>query len=297
MRSLKSHDPLQGMLAAFAAFGAALHASAFGLGPGDSAVLALVAVLSFGLSYVGASVGLVLGQLRLPILVYWLGSPVVGAATSLAISAVGALVGALRHARADRVEGRLLLTIGVPSAIAAFAMAHSAANLDPRIVKGAIGSALIVTAAFMLRPRRDPEPASSDASQSAQAPVPIDPPARWVLVEAVVGAVLGAVAALVGLLLGTLRLPAMLRLGVPADRAVGTNMAIGALTGVFAAVATLAQGQVDLRAFFVVGATTVLGSYLGASATGRMRKATLQRLIAITLVGIGGWMAADAWVI
>ena len=295
------------MPGALSAFGAAFSASAFGLGQGDTVVLVLVALLSFGLSYFGASVGLVLGQLRLPVLVYWLGSPVVGAATSLAISAVGALVGALRHARADRVEGRLLLTIGAPSAIAAFTMARSAASLDPRIVKGAIGCALVVTAAFMLRRRAAPietlPETTADSSGGAAAGGPGEAkserrvPLRWVLVEATVGAALGALAALVGLLLGTLRLPAMLKLGVPPDRAVGTNMAIGALTGVFAAVATLSQGQVDLPAFFVVGATTVLGSYLGASATGRMRKDTLQRLIAITLVGIGGWMALEAWVL
>lgn len=257
-------------------------------------VLALVAILSFGLSYLGASVGLVLGQLRLPVLVYWLGSPIVGAATSLAISAVGALVGALRHARAGRVDLRLMLTIGLPSAAAAFLTARTAARLDPRLIKGAIGCALVVTAAFMLR-KRAPTEGDGDDDDQADA----QPPATTarLAIEALVGAGLGALAALVGLLLGTLRLPAMLKLGVAPDRAVGTNMAIGALTGVFAGVATLAQGHVHVQAFAVIGTTTVLGSYLGASATGKMQKRTLQRLIAITLVGIGSWMVLEAWVL
>lgn len=275
-------------------------APALGLGQGDTVVLALVAILSFGLSYVGASVGLVFGQLRLPVLVYWLGSPIVGAATSLAISAVGALVGAIRHARAGRVQWRLVLTIGVPSAIAAFAMARSAAGLDPRIIKGAIGCALIVTAAFMLRRRTAPidtsaPQAGSDAPESNDAAGAPGPTPWRIALEATVGAALGALAALVGLLLGTLRLPAMLELGVAPERAVGTNMAIGALTGVVAAIATLSQGRVDLPAFFVVGGATVLGSYLGANVTGRIPKGMLQRLVAITLVGVGGWMAFDAW--
>jgi uncharacterized membrane protein YfcA len=267
------------------------------LARGDAVVLALVAILSFGLSWFGASVGLVLGQLRLPILVYWLGSPIVGAATSLAISAVGALVGSLRHARAGRVETRLLLTIGLPSAVAAFVVAGRAATFDPRLVKGAIGGALVLTAAFMLRRKAAPtpptEPGSTVDADSSRGEA--HPPRRRLVIEAAIGAVVGALAALVGLLLGTLRLPALLKLGLPPDRAVGTNMAIGALTGVFASIATLARGQVDRPAFLVVGATTVLGSYLGASATGRMHKDTLQRLIAITLVGIGGWMAVEAW--
>lgn len=263
----------------------------------DAVVLALVAILSFGLSWFGASVGLVLGQLRLPILVYWLGSPIVGAATSLAISAVGALVGALRHARAGRVEIRPLLTIGIPSAVAAFLVANRAASFDPRLVKGAIGGALVLTAVFMLRRKAAPsaagEPAGTVDAESSSGEG--RPSRRRLVIEAAIGAVVGALAGFVGLLLGTLRLPAMLRLGLPPDRAIGTNMAIGALTGVFASIATLARGQVDRPAFLVVGATTVLGSYLGASATGRMHEDSLQRLIAITLMGVGGWMAVEAW--
>ncbi len=254
----------------------------------DDLVLALVGLLSFALSYVGASVGLVLGQLRLPALVYALGSPIVGAATSLAVSAVAALVGAARHAREGRVNLRLMVTIGGPSAIAAFLTARSAHLLDPQTVRGAIGIALLVTAAFMMR---------KGAKEWKDEPVDEPYPATTgrVVAEVTVGGVLGALAALVGLLLGTLRLPVMLRLGVPTGKAVGTNMAIGAFTGVVAAATTFAEGNVDIAAFAIVAPATILGAYLGASATGRMHKQTLRMLIAATLVVIGGWMVAEAW--
>jgi uncharacterized membrane protein YfcA len=39
----------------------------------------------------------------------------------------------------------------------------------------------------------------------------------------------------------------------------------------------------------------MVGSYWGASATGKLDKATLRRLIAWTLLGIGAWMAAEPW--
>lgn len=256
----------------------------------DVLVLALVGILSFALSYVGASVGLVLGQLRLPALVYSLGSPIVGAATSLAISAVAALVGAARHARAGRVNLRLMATIGGPSAVAAFLTARCAHLLDPQTVRGAIGIALIVTAAFMMR-----KGAREWTDDEADAPYRAT--TGRVVAEVSVGGALGALAALVGLLLGTLRLPVMLRLGVPTAKAVGTNMAIGAFTGVVAAAATFTEGHVDILAFGIVAPATILGAYLGASATGRMRKQTLRRLIAVTLVVIGGWMVAEAWIV
>lgn len=259
------------------------------MSPVDLVILLLVALLSFGLAYLGASVGLVLGQLRLPALVYWLGSPVVGAATSLGISTVAALVGAVRHGRSGRVSVRLILTIGAPSALAAFATARFAAELDPVLVKMAIGVALLVTSGFMLRRASS----SSEEEDDDEVDLDADPPRNRMPVEVAVGGLLGGVAGLVGLLMGTLRLPIMLRLGAGPARAVGTNLAIGCLTGVFASVATVMEGNVDWIAFGVVTPMTMLGAYLGASATGRMEKRTLRTLIAVVLVVIGLWMVSE----
>jgi uncharacterized membrane protein YfcA len=322
----------------------------------DFFVLGMVALLSFGLSYLGSSVGLVFGQLRLPILVYWLGSPAVGAATSLAISAVAALVGAARHARAGRVDVRLMLSIGLPSAVAAWLATRMAVRLDPALVKGCIGLALVLTGGMMLRSRgrptqdvrkddggvvadakssvADPDArgSGSTAGAGAEAPAIAGTPPRGpgelgppplvrareaseseggapdssmiqrgpvprgrLLFEVIVGVVLGAVAGIVGLLLGTLRLPAMMKLGVHPARAVGTNMAIGSMTGLLAGAAALVEGNVDPWAFGVITPATMVGAYWGASATGKLDKATLRRLIAWTLLGIGVWMAAEPW--
>jgi uncharacterized protein len=287
----------------------------------DSLVLGVVALLSFGLSYLGASVGLVFGQLRLPILVYWLGSPTVGAATSLAISAAAALVGAARHAWGGRVDLRLLVTIGVPSALAAWLATRLAVRLDPALVKMSIGVALVLTGGTMLwslgRPAQGNkveregggtgEARASDAGgdesgaavieagASASQLAPVTVPRMRLLLEVVVGVLLGFVAGVVGLLLGTLRLPAMMKLGLHPARAVGTNMAIGSMTGLLAGTAALVDGNVDPWAFGVITPATMMGAYLGASATGKLDKATLRRLIAWTLLGIGVWMAAEPW--
>lgn len=291
-------------------------------------VLGVVALISFGLSYLGASVGLVFGQLRLPILVYWLGSPAVGAATSLAISAVAALVGAARHARGGRVDVRLLLTIGVPSALAAWLSTRIAVTLDPALVKLCIGVTLVITGATMLRSKgrpsakvqdvRDDGPAPADPAASAEPSTPAEPsagsktdppaanassstmaaaplPRARLVFEVLVGVTLGAVAGIVGLLLGTLRLPAMMKLGAHPAQAIGTNMAIGSMTGVIAGTAAMLDGNVDPWAFGVITPATMVGAYLGASTTGRLDKATLRRLIALSLLGIGAWMAAEPW--
>lgn len=209
-------------------------------------------------------------------LIHVLGSPVAGAATSLAISTAGTLVGTLRHAAGGRVSPWLLVTIGAPSAAAAFLTARHAGGVDPRLLKLAIAVLLLLTGAGMLR-----RPAPLPAGPSEHVPSP-----RFaVFAEVIVGAVLGAISGLVGLLLGSLRLPAMIRYArVPPATAVGTNMAIGALTGLSAGLATFLEGQIHLEAFAIVTPLTILGANLGARRTGQLDEATLKRWIAWILL-------------
>jgi len=249
----------------------------------DPLFLALIAVVSLLLSYIGATVGLVLGQLRVALLTYALASAAVGTATSLAISTAGTLVGTLRHAVDGRVQPLLMLTIGAPSAAAAFFTARYAHLADARILKLAIAVVLILTGAAMLIRRSQPAPATPT-------PAKIPP----MLAEVVVGAVLGAISGLVGLLLGSLRLPAMIRYArVATPVAIGTNMAIGTLTGLSAGVATFLEGQVDLVAFAAVAPTTVLGAHLGARKTGQLAPEILLKVIAWVLVATGLLMLGE----
>ncbi len=248
----------------------------------DPLFLGLIALVSLLLSYIGATVGLVLGQLRVALLAYALGRAAVGAATSRAISTAGTLIGTLRHAVDGRVQPLLLITIGAPSAAAAFFTARYAHLVDARLLKLAIAVVLILTGASMLIRRKAPA--------TAAAPPRIPP----MLAEVVVGAVLGAISGLIGLLLGSLRLPAMIRYArVPTPIAIGTNMAIGTLTGLSAGVATFLEGQVDLIAFAVVAPTTVLGAHLGARKTGQLAPETLLKIIAWVLVATGLLMLGE----
>jgi hypothetical protein len=244
--------------------------------PADPLVLAPIAAVSLALSYIGATVGLVLGQLRVAMLLYALGDLGVATATSLAISTAGTLVGTLRHALGRRVRPLLLLTIGGPSAAAAFATARYAHLVDAWLLKLGIAVVLVLTGAGMLRAR-------------APAGEPAAPPrVPAALAEVVVGAALGALSGLVGLLLGSLRLPAMIRYArVETTVAIGTNMAIGTLTGLSAGVASFMGGKVDPLVLAVVGGATVVGAHLGARRTGELDPATLQKWIAWVLIATG----------
>lgn len=250
----------------------------------DPLILAFIAAVSLVLSHIGATVGLVLGQLRLPLLIYALGSVTVGTATSLAISTAGTLVGTLRHATGGRVRLALLLTIGAPSAAAAYVTARYAGHVDQWLLKLVIAVVLVATGARMLLAKKSPTPEPEASPPKLPAPI----------AEITVGAALGAVSGLVGLLLGSLRLPAMMRYArIPAPVAIGTNMAIGTLTGLSAGVATFREGNLDIPSFIVVGLATMIGVHVGAGRTGKLAPEKLLKIIAWVLLGVGLFMFAE----
>jgi hypothetical protein len=272
--------------------------------------LLVAALVSGTLAYVGAMVGLVLGQFRLPLLVIALGSAPAAAASNLAISSLGAASGALVHAREGRVDLRLILTIGAPSAAAAYLASRMLEHVDAWWIEAVIGGTLVISAlplaarARALRaasastsataPASTPSTVTPSADEDDEGRLPLDP--RLLALEVAIGIVLGALSGVVGLLLGTLRLPAMLRLGVSPPRAAGTNMAIGFLTGVAGALGALGSGRVSLAAFVLVGATTLLGAYLGAKRTKRLPRALHFAVIAGVLLAVGVWLIGKSLV-
>jgi uncharacterized membrane protein YfcA len=254
----------------------------------DLLILGGIGAVSFALSFVGAAVGMVLGHLRLPLLVAFLGSPVTGASTNLAVSGLGALAGAGRHLRARRVSLTALALVGVPSAVGAATGMLLFVRVNRFWAHVTLGLLLLVLGVRLLRRPAEPPPAAG-------------PPGRFQLLgEVLLGLCLGALAAVTGLMMNGLRLPVLVRL-LRGDVAVavGTNMVIGLLTAVVGVAAAWAVGSgFDLLALAVVGPPTVLGSYLGAGLTGRLRKETLQRLLGwvIAVLGVlmiaeGGWRA------
>jgi len=255
-------------------------------------VLVVTAIASFGMSYIGAAVGLVLGHFRLALLTYVLGSAVAGTATSVAISTVSTVSGAFGHARGGRVKLAPLLLIGGPSALAAYFAASFAGRVDPRVLKGSIAIILLIAGVDMLR-RHAALPAAAPSLRPSAPPPPRARRVAGFAAQIALGAVLGAVSGLVGLLLGSLRLPSMIRLGLKPSTAVGTNMAIGAITGSSAAISALVGGKINFLALAVVGPLALLGSHMGARRTAKLDPVTLRRWISGALLVTAAIMAGD----
>lgn len=258
-------------------------------------ILALIgiALVSFALSAMGAAVGLVLGHLRLPLLIAYLGSPAAGASTNLAVSGLGAFAGAIRHAREGRVSPTVLLLMGIPSAAGSVAGVLLFVKVNRIWSHLALGLVLLFLGLRMLRAR--------PAAQAAEA-VAL-PRGIRLLGEVAIGLFLGVLASVTGLMMSSLRVPMMIRLlHIDPKIAVGSNLAIGFLTAAIgAATSALAGGGFDWLALLIVGPPTMLGSYLGAQLTGRLRKEAVQRLLGWTIAAMGllmvvqgGWHATRA---
>ena len=241
--------------------------------------LALTFVGSFVAGYVGSMLGLVLGTLRLPLIVAVSGSPLAAAGTNIAISAASAGAGALRHARAGRVDWRVVAWMAPPSIAGAVVGAFFAGDVSERLLQAAIAAVLVWSGIDLaLRPVR------AVARE------------RLRLTPAVLsGFGIGALGGAVGVILGTLRMPALVRgVGLGIKRAAGTNLVVGFLLGV-AGFATHAGALGVDGATLAAGLAGALpGGWLGAKATGRFDDQALRLALGAVLVLVGAAFAAQA---
>jgi len=246
-------------------------------------ILLGIGVVSFALSFYGAAVGLILGHLRLPLLIYYLPSAVAGMATNLVISGMGALSGAIRHLREGRVSFSLLFLMGVPSIFGAMIGGLLILHANAAWARLFVGGFLIVSGMNLVLVK---------ICQGSGAVV-----VRKIRMvgEVFFGLVIGFLSSFTGLMLGTLRLPVIIRFLKADPRvAVGTNMALGCVTAFAGAAAMWHKGDnFFLIPMLVIAPPTILGGYLGARFTGRFKKESLQRLVGATIALTGLGMAVE----
>lgn len=83
------------------------------------------------------------------------------------------------------------------------------------------------------------------------------------LLLTVISFAVGLLGGFVGLALGTMRLPAMLLLGMPAPIAGGTNILVSGLASLSGAVRHWREGRVNLRIVLVMGLPAFVGALIG----------------------------------
>jgi uncharacterized membrane protein YfcA len=236
-------------------------------------VLVTIGLWCFVTALAGGLVGLVLGNIRLPVLVLAASSPAAGAGANIGVSAVAALASAVAHVRAGRIDWHLFAWMAPPSMVGAVLGGLLSGVVPGNTLLTLIGVTLLAFGVDLLRPK--PGGRQADAGRvSARAAI-------------LTGALIGLLGGFVGLILGALRLPALLRfVGADPFRAVGTNAAVGFCLGVAGVFGHL-PGGVDWLLLGVGAATSVPGAILGARLTGRLDERQLLRAVGLVLLVAG----------
>jgi len=243
----------------------------------DALLLAAVALWCFAVALVGGTAGLVLGNIRLPALLLVASSPAAGAGANIAVSGIAAATAGVAHVRAGRIDWRLVRWLALPSIAGAVAGGLVSGLLPEQALLAVIGVTLLWFGIDLLRPHA-PRTPGRDATPAALV---------------VTGLGIGLLGGLVGLILGALRLPALLRMGVSAERAIGTNLVVGVLVGL-AGLIGHAPGGVDWLLLAVCGAASIPGALIGARLTGRLDERTLPRVVGSILLVAATAMLLEA---
>jgi hypothetical protein len=120
--------------------------------------LAAVGVWCFLVALTGALLGLVLGNIRLPLFLLVGTNPAAAAGANIAVSGVAAATAASVHVRARRFDRRLVAWMLPPSIGGAVGGSIAAGYLPAEALRIVIGSALLAFGIDLLRPRLEPVP-------------------------------------------------------------------------------------------------------------------------------------------
>ncbi len=239
----------------------------------------------FAIAAAGGLAGLVLGNLRLPLVLVLASSPAAGGGTNLAISGLAAATASAAHVRAGRVNWRLFAWMAPPSVAGAVLGGYLAGVAPRRALLLSVAAVLLYSGVDLLR-----RPARARVRASGEEP-------RLDIAAAVVsGAAIGLLGGFVGLILGSLRMPALLKLvGEAPARAVGTNVTVGVCVGIAGLVGHLPSAPPDWDLLAVGAAASIPGALVGSRLTGRLSEAQLVRALAVVLLLAGASTATQAF--
>jgi uncharacterized membrane protein YfcA len=237
-------------------------------------LLAAIGLWCFLVALAGGLAGLVLGNIRLPMLLFASSSPAAVGGANIAISGLAAAAAALTHVRTRRVDWRLVAWMLPPSVAGAFLGGLAAGHIPADALRIVIGSTLLAFGLDLLRPRRGGATLVRRESKHVRAAV-------------AAGAMIGFLGGLVGLILGSLRLPALIRwVGEEPARAIGTNLVVGIAVGAAGLVGHL-PGGIDWTLLWVGAAGSIPGALLGSRLTGRLSVEMLLRSVGVILLVAG----------
>jgi len=248
----------------------------------------LLIFLGFVGAFMAGLIGIGGGIIMIPLLLYV--PPIFGMSpdgihgvagvTMIQVSVAG-FIGMLVHRRTGHVETRLVMALGITMTIASLAGAILSKFVSPNILTGVFASLATGAGVVML------------AGGSLQ----VTPNAGTLLsfnhwVAAALGAAVGLLVGMAGAGGGFLLVPIMIYiLKVPIRLAIGTSLAIVAMSGFAGSIGKMVTGQVDWYLALALICGALPGAQLGSTISTRIRASFL----ALVLGGVMALVAIHAW--
>jgi hypothetical protein len=217
-----------------------------------------------------------------PLLAYVAGMDAKPAITTslLVVGATGA-IGAITHARADRVRWRVAALFGVAAMAGAYSGGLLARFVPNTVLLIAFAVIMIVAGVAMLRGRKDTHMSAGDQ------PLPL-------LKIALLGVGVGLISGLVGAGGGFLLVPALaLMAGLPMPAAVGTSLVVISMQSFAGLAGHLATEHIDWRLGGLVTAAAVVGALIGGRLVAFIDPAALRKLFGWFVLLMAALMLAE----
>lgn len=218
------------------------------------------------------------GIIAVPVLLVLFKLPL-GAATGggLAVVFAAAVTAGLGHARAKRVDWRVLLLFGPPSMFGAILGAKLNPFVPERVTYALFAMVLVVATASLFLPKKD------------------SPSAAPKLVLIGVGLALGVMTGFLGVGGGFLMVPALVGLAqLPLPRAVGTSTVLIAASSLTGATTTLVNDPSLIPLLVPIAAGAVVGALLGVPLAGRLPPKPMRLAFTVLALTVAVGMASKA---
>jgi len=255
----------------------------------------LLTLISFLVGLLGGFVGLALGTIRLPALLL-LGMPAsIAGGTNIMVSSLTALIGSIKHWREGRVNLKIVLIMGIPAFLGAFIGGFISGVISEGILlifAGLLvfwqGVEFLIIYRDRVKSKKISGPLFGAGLEDSKG---LFTPPR-IAAESLIGLGVGLLGGAVGLILGSIRLPAIVRiLKIDPRIAAGTNLFIGFFLGALGWIGHATQGKVDYPILILMGVVAMIGSWYGATLTGKVNLNTLILTMGFVLVVVGFLLA------
>ena len=252
-------------------------------------IIIFLGLVSFLVGLLGGFVGLALGTIRLPVMLLLGINPKIAAGTNILVSSLSSFLGSVQHLKNKRVDKRVVIFMGIPACVGAFFGGFLSSQAPENILL--IFAGLLVSwqgYEFIELGRKKNGNTMSDIFGSHLENSSGQFTKKRISLESIAGLIIGLLGGSVGLILGSIRLPAIIYiLQIDPRKAAGSNLFIGFFIGILGWIGHAYLDQVNYNILFTMSFTGMIGSYIGASFTGKVSLSRFVLILGIILFIVG----------